>query len=169
MLRPATDDDVDVLLRWRNHPTVRAVSLTRHVIGADEHRAWWARTSADPARRVLVYGDPDPVGVVVFADIVDDAGDGGGRSASWSFYLDVDAVEAGGHTLRAWFGLEREAIAYATEQLGVTLLHGVTLASNGSVRQLHRRFGFTESPEYDVDVDGVPTPVVYTELRTCPS
>jgi hypothetical protein len=50
VLRAAIDGDRDVALAWRNHPDVRRVSLTTHVIGADEHRAWWAAATTDPTR-----------------------------------------------------------------------------------------------------------------------
>ena len=60
----------DAVLRWRNHPQVRAASLTRHEIGTEEHAAWWKAALVDPARRVLVYERRDvPSGVVTFFDI----------------------------------------------------------------------------------------------------
>ena len=55
MLRPATDADSADVLRWRNHPEVRAVSLTRHEITEEEHEAWWAATQARDDREVYVY------------------------------------------------------------------------------------------------------------------
>ena len=42
MLRPVNDDDSAGVLRWRNHPDVRAVSLTQHEISPTEHAAYWA-------------------------------------------------------------------------------------------------------------------------------
>ena len=62
-------------------------------------------------------------------------------------------------------GIEREAVAYAFDVLGVQVLRGVTLATNGAVRQLHKRFGFTEIREFTHEIDGVATPIVETELR----
>ena len=35
MLRPALDSDRDLVLGWRNHPEVRAVSLTQHEIAQE--------------------------------------------------------------------------------------------------------------------------------------
>ena len=40
MLRPAAEADRDRVLAWRNHPQVRAVSLTQHEITPAEHAAW---------------------------------------------------------------------------------------------------------------------------------
>lgn len=162
MLRAALDDDRDTVLRWRNHPDVRRVSLTTHLIGADEHRAWWASATTDPARRVLVFEhDGVPAGVVMFADI--DATD---SSATWGFYLDVAGLTAAGTLLPAWLRLEREALAYAFGELGLERLGGETLASNTQVLALHRRFGFRETRRYRRPVDGIAQDVIWTETTS---
>jgi RimJ/RimL family protein N-acetyltransferase len=165
MLREATDDDITTTRHWRNHEKVRAASLTTHEISADEHERWWAAVKVDPTRKVLIYShDGVPSGVVMFSGISTDPKTGE-RSADWGFYLDTDGVEASGQSLRAWIDIEREAVAYGFDVLGVHVLRGVTLAWNTAVRQLHRRFGFVETGSYLHGVDGVPTEVVQTELR----
>jgi hypothetical protein len=146
MLRPATEDDRDLILTWRNHPSVRAVSLTTHVIQPDEHAKWWAGRR----QTVLIYEDDGvPAGVVIF--------DGG----TWSFYLDVEGL--GGRMLPAWMRLEKEAVEYGFGTLGLATLGGETLADNKQVLALHRRFGFRETRRYERLVDGVPKTVVWTE------
>ncbi len=147
MLRPAVDSDRDLILGWRNHPSVRAVSLTTHVIAPDEHARWWASRR----QNVLIYHDETgPAGVVIF--------DG----TTWSYYLDVEGL--GGRLLAAWMRLEAEAVEYAAGTLGLETLGGETLAENKQVLALHRRFGFKETRRYDRLVDGVMKTVVYTEL-----
>ncbi|MFI7539875.1 GNAT family N-acetyltransferase [Actinoplanes sp. NPDC049599] len=150
MLRPAVDADRDTVLAWRNHPEVRAVSLTTHVIGAAEHAAWWDAAMADPDRHILIYDDR---GVVLF-DLREDP-------ASWSFYLDVAGL--GAQLLPTWMRLEQAAVEHAFGPLGLTRLGGETLADNKQVLALHRRFGFTETRRYERLVDGTPTTVVWTE------
>ncbi len=150
MLRPAVDADRDTVLAWRNHPDVRAVSLTTHVIGAEEHAAWWSAAMADPARHILIF---DERGVVVF-DLRTDP-------ASWSFYLDVAGL--GPRLLPTWLRLEQAAVEHAFGPLGLTRLGGETLADNKQVLALHRRFGFAETRRYERLVDGTPTTVVWTE------
>ncbi|GAA4596628.1 hypothetical protein BJY16_002080 [Actinoplanes octamycinicus] len=146
MLRPATDSDRDRVLTWRNHPAVRAVSLTTHEIQPAEHAAWWANRAAD----ILIYEeDGVPAGVVIF------------NGATWSFYLDVEGL--GPRLLPAWMRLEKEAVEYAFGTLGLATLGGETLAENTQVLALHRRFGFRETRRYERLVDGVPKTVVWTE------
>jgi UDP-4-amino-4,6-dideoxy-N-acetyl-beta-L-altrosamine N-acetyltransferase len=161
VLRPATDADRDAVLRWRNHPQVRAASLTRHEIGTEEHAAWWKAALVDPARKVLVYERREvPAGVVTFFDIDPDA-----RSAGWGYYLDVDGLEAGGQLLMAWIEIQRQAVRYAFDELELDLLEGEVLASNEAVRRLNRQQGFAEVGTYQRDIDGEPSDVVRIQLR----
>ncbi len=154
VLRAAVDADRDIVLPWRNHPSVRRVSLTTHVITPGEHAEWWAAVRADPARRLLIFCDGGtPAGVVLF-DLRSDP-------AVWSFYLDVAGLGAG--LLPAWMRLERAAVAHAFGELGLDRLGGETLATNEQVLALHRRFGFRETRRYERLIDGTPQTVVWTE------
>jgi RimJ/RimL family protein N-acetyltransferase len=162
VLRPATEQDVATIRVWRNHPKVRAASIWTAHITPDGHRAWWDRVQTDPAKRVLIFEfHGSPAGVVTINDLDPAAG-----SAEWGFFLDVDGLTARGELLPAWMDLEREAIDYAFDELGVDRVGGRTLASNRPVLDLHRRFGFHVVPErgYTTDIDGVDTDVVWTEM-----
>lgn len=160
-LRPATDDDRELVRLWRNHPQVRRASLTTHEIGPAEHERWWRATAADPTRRVLIFTRAGrPAGVVVFTNLDLVVGSG-----AWGFYLDVAGLAERGDLVPAWLDLERAAVAYAFGELGLARLGGETLAWNTPVLALHRRFGFTETRTYEREVDGRPQRVVWTELR----
>lgn len=162
VLRAARHTDRDTVLDWRNHPEVRRVSLTTHVISVDEHRWWWGRATQDPARRVLIFEhEGTPAGVVLFTDIDDTQ-----RSASWGFYLDIAGLTDAGTLLPAWLRLEAEAVAYAFDELGLHRLGGATLASNTQVLALHRRFGFQPVRSYLQPVDGVEREVIWTETTS---
>src|SRR3954454_18718263 len=104
-LRVAGDADRARVLGWRNHPRVRAVSLTAREIEPDEHALWWRIVTADPDRRLLIYShDLVPSGVVLFTR--DSCKDAAADAATWSFYLDVDGLDRRGELLPAWATLE---------------------------------------------------------------
>ncbi|MBN6057020.1 GNAT family N-acetyltransferase [Nonomuraea sp. RK-328] len=164
MLRQVRDDDLPAMLRWRNHPRVRAASFTTHVISEDEHARWWAGVRADPTRQVLVYEHGGTAcGVVTFSGLNPEQ-----PIASWGFYLDLDGLQRRGEMITAWFGIERTAIRHAFEALGLTTLRGEVLAGNQSVRLLHDRFGFKETGGYRRVIDGTTVDVVTVELTRPP-
>ncbi|MER6943513.1 GNAT family N-acetyltransferase [Nonomuraea sp. NPDC000554] len=156
MLRDAEERDLATMRRWRNHPQVRAASLTTHEIGESEHARWWAAMCDDPTTRVLVYHHGDTAaGVVTFFGL-------GSGSGYWGFYLDIDGLSE--KLLAAWFGLEREAIGHAFGPLGLTTLRGEVLAGNEAVMRLHHRFGFVEVGRRRQAVGGVRREVVTIQL-----
>lgn len=53
-LRPATLDDADRLLEWRNDPETVEASLTGRKVEPDEHRAWLELVLAEPGERLYV-------------------------------------------------------------------------------------------------------------------
>ena len=156
MLRPATDADSADVLRWRNHPEVRAVSLTRHEISEQEHEAYWAATRASDAREIYDYVRHGVAsGVVTYFDIDRAAG-----SAWWGYYLDNDGLKERGELLPAWIEIQRQAKRLAFDELGLRTLEGEVLEANEAVRRFNRRNGFEEIDRYTHDIDGVATPVL---------
>lgn len=64
-LRPATDGDADLLLRWANDPLTRASGFHADLIEPAEHRAWLADRLARPDRPLLVaIHAGEPIGVI---------------------------------------------------------------------------------------------------------
>ena len=152
MLRPATEVDKESVRIWRNHPAVRAVSLTRSVITPEAHDRYWTALQEDPARIVLMYDRGGaPSGVVTFFDI-DDGADG--RRAMWGYYLDNAGLEARGELLPAWIQIQREAVRYAFGELGLDQLDGEVLDVNEAVRRMNTRNGFEEISATEHTIDG---------------
>jgi RimJ/RimL family protein N-acetyltransferase len=159
MLRRATEHDVDTIRRLRNQQANRDVSITSHEISAAEHAAWWAKASADPTRRVLIYERGGrTAGVVNFFDI-------DGSTAAWGFFLDADGLAERGETLPAWIEVMRDAASYAFDDLGLEVLTGEVLEHNTVVRQMNRRFRFTEGTPEIRYADGREVTVIPISLR----
>ena len=155
MLRPATDADRDPVLAWRNHPDVRAVSLTQHEISAEEHASWWEATRSSPSREVYIYERHGiPSGVVTFFDLDREA-----ESSWWGYYLDNDGLAERGELLPAWIEIQRQAVRLAFDDLALKSLEGEVLDANSAVRRFNTRNGFAEIETYDRDVDGTPVRV----------
>lgn len=67
--RPATREDADLLLRWRNEPSVREWSRSTAEIDSADHLRWLGRAVAGPGRQTLfvVERGGSPAGTVRFA------------------------------------------------------------------------------------------------------
>ncbi len=70
-LRPATIEDADFLLAWRNDTDTRNASHVTAVVPMEDHIGWLTKTISNPSRRLLVAEEIGrPVGTVR-ADLVD--------------------------------------------------------------------------------------------------
>ena len=64
-LRPATIEDADILLEWRNDPETRKASHNTAEVQRSDHVSWLSRTLGNPDRRLYVAEENgDPVGTV---------------------------------------------------------------------------------------------------------
>jgi len=133
-LRDLRDDDVDLLLAWRNSPGVREWMVTSHEIGPAEHRAWFERRRVDPQARSLVFEHAGrPLGLSSFTDIRP------GGSCEWGFYLGESCRPHGAAAV-----LGALSMAHAFDVLGVRVLRSEVLESNQASLGYHAKLGFTE-------------------------
>jgi len=73
-IRIAEKKDSERLYEWRNHPSIRAVSLNTHEIGWQEHQNWLASILANSERLLLIgLRAESPIGVVRFDKRNDEA------------------------------------------------------------------------------------------------
>lgn len=132
-LRAMIEDDLPLVLSWRNAEDVRKNMYTSHIITEQEHRSWWGTQHVNPASRLLIFEiDGQPAGVVTFSNYM-----GEGSTATWAFY-------SGDRTRRGIGGMmERGALEYAFETLRVRKLECEVLSFNRAVVNFHVRHGFT--------------------------
>lgn len=165
MLRPATDADQENVRVWRNHPQVRAVSLTQDIITPEEHANYWKSLDGSAIRRVFIFEYADvPAGVVTFFDIDDEA-----HTAMWGYYLDNDGLQERGQLLPAWIKIQREAVRTAFGELRLDELYGEVLDANEAVRSMNTRNGFEEIDTQQRLVDGEPVTVHTIRRRRQPN
>jgi UDP-4-amino-4,6-dideoxy-N-acetyl-beta-L-altrosamine N-acetyltransferase len=132
-IRALTQDDLPMVLAWRNAPSVRGYMLTQHEITLEEHRQWLARVKEDKTRQqliVLVAGDP--IGFVQFSPV------GQGEIADWGFYARPDAPKGSGTKLG------QAALVHAFTTLGLHKVCGQAIESNLASIAFHQKLGFTE-------------------------
>lgn len=132
-LRPVRDDEVELMLEWRNAPEVRKHMYTQKIISREEHLAWWEATKCREDRLYFVYENAHvQSGVVGFSSI-----DRANKNSSWAFYAAPDAPRGTGSRM------EFLAIDFAFNDLLLHKLHCEVLSTNDAVIRLHQKFGFT--------------------------
>jgi UDP-4-amino-4,6-dideoxy-N-acetyl-beta-L-altrosamine N-acetyltransferase len=131
LIRKVTEDDLPMVLAWRNHADVRRYMFTQHEIRLDEHRNWFAKASQDPSRCLLIVEEAkQAIGYVQFSKIEE------GGIADWGFYARPDAPKGTGRKLGTL------ALNYAFGPLKLHKVCGQAIASNQASITFHQRLGF---------------------------
>lgn len=130
-IRAVTEEDLPMLLAWRNHTDVRRFMFSQHQIGLAEHRNWFAKASLDESRRLLIVEvEKKAIGFVQFNQVTE----GGG--ADWGFYLRPDSPKGTGRMLGVM------ALTYAFSRLKLHKVCGQVIAGNMASIAFHQRLGF---------------------------
>jgi UDP-4-amino-4,6-dideoxy-N-acetyl-beta-L-altrosamine N-acetyltransferase len=131
-LRPIQDDELELMLSWRNSPEVRANMYTRHEISTEEHLTWWSHTRQRTDQLYFMYEyKSQPLGIVGLTGI-----DMTNSNCSWAFYSAPEAPKGTGSRM------EFLALDYVFGDLKLHKLHCEVLAFNAPVIKLHQKFGF---------------------------
>lgn len=132
ILREIADDELQLMLDWRNEPGVRANMYTQHMISLEEHLAWWGRVSArDDVRYFMYEFQGVPSGIVGITQI-----DRANSNCCWAFYAAPEAKRGTG------VKMECLALDYVFRDLRLHKLYCEVLAFNSAVIKLHQKFGF---------------------------
>jgi UDP-4-amino-4,6-dideoxy-N-acetyl-beta-L-altrosamine N-acetyltransferase len=132
-IRDLTEDDLSMVLEWRNAPSVRRYMLTQHEITQEEHRQWFARVKDDKTRQQIIVMDAgDPIGFVQFNPVSQ------GGIADWGFYVRPDAPKGSGTKLG------QAALTHAFKTLGLHKVCGQAIESNLVSIAFHQKLGFRD-------------------------
>lgn len=134
-LRPITEDDLNMVLRWRNSEDVRRFMLNDHIITQKEHADWYQSISNDPScESHIAEFRGKPIGVISITDIRRKDG-----TCTWGMYIGEDMRNSGIGVL-----MQIHAIDRMVRYHRVRKIWGETLESNRRLILMHKRFGFEE-------------------------
>lgn len=130
-VRRMREDDLALVLSWRNHPEIRKYMYTTHEIGLAEHTAWFSHASQNPAKHLLIFEtDGVPAG---FSNLSVQAS---GGVADWGFYIAPDAPRGMGRRLG------KAVLDYAFGPAALHKVAGQALAFNERSIKFHEGLGF---------------------------
>ena len=137
-LRPIADADTDLIVKWRNTPSVVQNFIFRQTFTPEMHRSWLATKVA--TGQVVQYiiidkADDKPVGSVYYRDI-----DNHNRSAEYGIFIGEESARGKG------LGTETAKLfpdfGFAELQLHRISLRG--LAENTAARRSYEKAGFVQ-------------------------
>ena len=132
ILRGINDDEIALMLEWRNSPNVTSNMFTRNEISMTTHLSWWNKVKASKNHKYFMYElDGIPAGIVGMVNI-----DHTNQNSSWIMYASPDAPKGTGSKMEFLF------LDYVFKEYGLHKLYGEVLAFNTSVINLHKKFGF---------------------------
>ena len=156
-LRPITDADTDLIVKWRNTPSVVQNFIFRQTFTPEMHRNWLATKVA--TGQVVQYiildnADGKPVGSVYYRDIDDH-----NRSAEYGIFIGEESARGKG------FGTETARL-FTDFGFAALCLHRISLrvlAENTPARRSYAAAGFVEEGTFRdmVRLDGVYRDVVF--------
>lgn len=136
-LRPMTDEDTDLIVKWRNNPRVRNNFIYQKPFTAEGHRQWVETKvkTGQVIQFVICLPDGKPVGSVYFRDI-----DKEHQNAEYGIFIgEDDAVGKG-------IGSEvcKLSCAYCFEHEGWHKIRLRVLAENKSAARTYEKAGFKQ-------------------------
>ena len=126
-LRPMRSDDLEMVLAWRNSPSIRKVMKNQKEISFEEHKTWFALSIKSNKKLFIFQVNEVPKGFVQF-EIKD-------GSAEWGFYVDPKCKGAGKK-----MGIT--AINYAFDNFDIQCITGDVLKNNDRSHTFHLFLGF---------------------------
>lgn len=130
--RPIHESELELMLSWRNDPSVRQNMYTTHEISIEEHLSWWEKVKHSSRHNYFMYErEGIPLGIVGFTGI-----DRQNKNSAWAFYASPDAPRGTGSLM------ESLALNYAFDELNLHKLFCEVLSFNTPVIKLHEKFGF---------------------------
>lgn len=140
-LREIIEDDLELMLSWRNHSSIRSSMFSQSVIEFEQHKAWFKRESEKNDSTWLLFIDDrgTSLGVVYFTEM-----DQSSKHAFWGFYAAPYSPPGTGTRMGS------EAIDYFFDILKFHKLNAEVLESNERSYAFHIKLGFkVEGVFYD--------------------
>lgn len=132
-LRAIEEQDLELILSWRNHPAIRQSMFHQEIISLETHRAWFSRESAKDNACWLIYLNSDGIasGIIYCTDI-----DKINRHAFWGFYAAPDAPPGTGTAMCT------EGLDYFFDNFELNKINAEVIETNKRSHAFHRKMGF---------------------------
>lgn len=132
-IRRLRSDDLELVLGWRNDPTIRSMMLSSREIALPEHLAWFDKASKSDSKALYIFSLDD-----VDAGFGQLGWDKQSLVADWGFYASPSAPKGTGTRICA------KLLDAAFDELGLAKVGAQVLHFNQKSLALHKRLGFVQ-------------------------
>jgi len=134
-LRPLAENDLRLVLNWRNSERIRINMYSEELISWENHCAWFSRIqNSDTTAYFVIEFKDKPIGIVNFTSI-----DRVHDKCSWGFYIGDTTAPRGSGTALGILGLVQ-----AFEHLHIRKISAEVFAFNEASLRFHRKLGFVQ-------------------------
>lgn len=134
-IRPMMEDDLALVLQWRNSERIRINMYSEEPISWENHCSWFSRIQNKESIQYFIVEYLDkPMGVVNFTEI-----DHIHNTCNWGFYVGDTETPRGSGTALGFLGLVE-----AFEHLHIRKVCAEVIAFNEVSLRFHRKLGFTQ-------------------------
>lgn len=134
-LRMLKDNDLPLVLGWRNSDRVRPYMFHDHIITQEEHQTWYQGLKESKQTICRIFeADCEPLGLVNIYDI-----NRNHATCKWGFYIGENQAPKGSGTALGYLSLE-----YIFHELALRKCCAEILFSNQASLHFHRKLGFEE-------------------------
>jgi len=138
-----TQDEINLILEWRNKDRIRINMINDHIITVDEHKKWIKSINNDNSKLYLIAYDKikpkKAIGLACIMDINYDL-----LNCTWGFYIGEDDYLGKGHAVE----MEYLILKHIFEDMNMHRLFCFVLDFNKPVISFHKKFGFIEEGKY---------------------
>ena len=128
-LKNLTEEHLDRVLEWRNHPQVRNSMISSKLISKSDHYEWFNSIKASQNNFWYMYKNS---GIIYFNLIEDDV-------AEWGFYKSPFEKKPIG------LSMGYEGIEHAFKNLNIKTIIGLVLCENDKSCRFHEKLGFLKA------------------------
>lgn len=132
-LENLTENELPMLLNWRNKEVIRNVMMNSELISWNQHNQWFNNYQRNQSSQTKIfYFDNIPYGVLNIQGI-----DVENQKCEWGFYIGDEYSPLGMGSLLGYASLN-----YIFQDLGIRKLTAEVLSYNTKSIKFHEKFGF---------------------------
>lgn len=140
-VHPISENDLKLVLRWRNSDRVHSQMLSDHLLTWDEHYQWYCHIKENPVPRNLIFSHKErPIGYIGYTEYDEERS----QCSPGAYLGEVDVPIDAGLVLFSF------CLEYAFSILGMQRLETSVFVNNRRAKKINEYLGYEYIPGKDM-------------------